>query len=251
MKRFAVFLILLNGVFAFPPWMVSQATSATSKPDTASHDLLVLQTRIASQEPLTWVFTGDSVTQGALWTGGLRTYPEIFSERIRWEMHRNRDIIVNTAISGNKTEDILQDFDWRVAHLHPDVVSLMIGMNDCTRGPEGEKAFEENLSQLIARIHALGAIPVLHTTSTTLPDPKRTDLPAYNAIIRKVALSQRLILVDHWQYWQGNRTAANLNEWLGNAIHPNGLGHIQIAHELFRTLGIFDPESQTGKFGIH
>jgi acyl-CoA thioesterase-1 len=152
MKRFAVFLILLNGVFAFPPWMVSQATSATSKPDTASHDLLVLQTRIASQEPLTWVFTGDSVTQGALWTGGLRTYPEIFSERIRWEMHRNRDIIVNTAISGNKTADILQDFDWRIAHLHPDVVSLMIGMNDCTRGPEGEKAFEENLSQLIARI---------------------------------------------------------------------------------------------------
>lgn len=242
-KRSSAFLLWIGGLLLSAPWIMAQTISATSKPSVANLDLITLQARMQNPEPLTWVFTGDSVTQGAEWTGGSRPYPEIFSERIRWEMHRSRDIIVNTAISGSKTEDILHDFDWRIAHLHPDVVSLMIGMNDCVNGSEGEKAFEANLVQLIICIRALGAIPVLHTTNATMTDPKRADLPAYNAIIQRVAISEKLILVDNWQRWQNDRAVTNLNEWLGNPIHPNGRGHVQIAEELFRTLGIHDPAS--------
>ncbi|MGC9223097.1 MAG: SGNH/GDSL hydrolase family protein [Terracidiphilus sp.] len=204
---------------------------------------------LESPRPITWVFTGDSVTQGAKWTGDCRPYPAIFAERVRWELDRSRDIVVNTAISGNRAQDILDDFDWRVAHLHPDVVSLMIGMNDSIGGSQKEPAFAANLAELVRRIRALGAIPILHTTNTTLYDRDRADLPQYNAIIRSVAASWHVILVDNWSYWQQNRTPANLAEWLGNPIHPNGLGHIQIARQLLETLGIFDPASAVGQFG--
>lgn len=66
---------------------------------------------LKEKDPLIWVFTGDSITQGAKHTQGYRSYPEIFSERIRWELGRGRDIIINTGISGNTTQTILDDFD--------------------------------------------------------------------------------------------------------------------------------------------
>lgn len=60
-----------------------------------------------------------------------------------------------------------------------------------------------------------------------------------------------MILVDNWSYWQQNRTPADLHHWLGNPIHPNGLGHTQIAQQLLRTLGLFDSTTPVGQFGSH
>ncbi len=58
-------------------------------------------------------------------TLGWRSYSELFGERIRWELKRMRDIVINTGVSGDNTDGILADLDWRVLHLKPDVVSLM------------------------------------------------------------------------------------------------------------------------------
>ena len=50
--------------------------------------------------PLRWVFTGDSITHGAVHTYGWRDYTELFSERLRYEMGRRRDMVIKTGISG-------------------------------------------------------------------------------------------------------------------------------------------------------
>src|SRR6266571_3512165 len=101
----------------------------------AADDLAVIQARVADQSaPITWVFTGDSITHGASHTHGERSYPEHFAERVRWEMGRRRDVVVNTGISGDTADGILKDFEHRVARFKPDVVSIMIGMNDCAGG---------------------------------------------------------------------------------------------------------------------
>ncbi len=225
--------------------------AASSLPATGTDDLASLHKLLHNPQPIIWVFTGDSVTEGAKWTGDARPYPSIFAERIRWELRRTRDVVINTAISGDRAQNILDDFNWRIAHLHPDVVSLMIGMNDCVDGPQAEAAFTSNLSELVHRILAIGAIPILHTTNTTLYDRDRIDLSRYDAIIRKVAASNHVILVDNFTYWQQHRTQSNLQCWLGNPIHPNGLGHIQIAQQMLRTLGLFDPDSAVGQFESH
>jgi hypothetical protein len=46
---------------------------------------------LTGTEPVTWLFTGDSITHGALHTMGWRSYPEHFAERVRWELRRMRD----------------------------------------------------------------------------------------------------------------------------------------------------------------
>lgn len=213
----------------------------------ASADLAALRTRLADREnPLTWVFTGDSVTQGAKWLGRERSYPEVFQERLRWELNRRRDIVINSAISGQKADGVEADFDWRVRQFHPAVVSVMLGINDSLRGPAGRAGFAAALRTMIRAIRAAGAIPILHTTNTVgYPDPdseKRPDLPAYNAMIREVAAAEGVILVDHWKRWQAEPGHDRLDfPWRANALHPNAAGHRQLALELFRTLGLLDP----------
>lgn len=212
-------------------------------------DLQKIQKLLADKSrSLTWIFTGDSITHGAKHTHGSRSYVEHFAERDRWELGRVNDIVINTGSSGDKADGILRGFDWRIARFKPDVVSIMIGMNDCTRGPEKREEFRNNLRELIRRVRGLGAVPVLHTVNIVEPSAakERGDLPAYVAIVNDVAHEEKTILVDHWQHWKTIcASPEKLKQWLNDPIHPNARGHREMAILTFKTLGIFDLKSPT------
>ena len=52
-----------------------------------------IQQFLRSPEPIKWIFDGDSITHGALHTVGWRDYTEHFTERLRYEMGRMRDVV--------------------------------------------------------------------------------------------------------------------------------------------------------------
>ena len=216
--------------------------------------MTMIQQRIKTAKPMTWVFTGDSITHGALHTYGWRSYPEHFAERLRYEMERSYDIVINTGISGETAGDILKSFDWRVSRFNPDVVSVMIGTNDCVDGEAGRTVFRKNLIEMVTRIKTAGAIPLLNTPNTICVDGydgTRKDLHNYVQIIRDVAVENDIQLIDHWQYWQQHRdTNDQLMLWLSDSIHPNEYGHRVLANEVLRALGMYDSKSQTCKLSI-
>lgn len=206
--------------------------------------------------PLKWVFTGDSITQGAKHTAGYRSYPEIFAERIRFEMNRPRDFVINSAISGHVSQDVLDDFNWRVAQFNPNVVSIMIGTNDAAdvrNVSAGE--FKSRLLKLVEMVRSIPAIPIVHTPNIIKPaDPdNRKKLPSFAEVIRQVAQEKKLILVDHWLYWESNRDKVFEGGWLSDPLHPNGKGHLEMARLLFKTLSICsDPSfTCTGDINFH
>ena len=204
---------------------------------------------MAAKDPLAWVFTGDSITHGALHTKGFRSYPEHFAERVRWELKRMRDIVINTGISGDKADGLLADLDWRVLHLKPDVVSIMIGMNDCTLGEVGRELFRKNLTAIVNKVKTAGAIPILNTPNTVYLKnaDTRGDLAAYAQVIRDVALGTNAALVDHYAHWAEVRPdQESLVKWLEDkSIHPGAFGHREFAKLIFTDLGIYDEQSPT------
>lgn len=212
-------------------------------------DLEKIQQLLAGDAPLTWVFTGDSITHGALHTLGTRSYPEHFAERVRWELRRMRDVVINTGISGNRTGDVLADLDWRVLRFEPHVVSIMLGMNDCTAGEAGHVTFRDNLTELVTRCREAGAALLLHTPNTIYVANAggRSDVGAYAQLVREVAAAQNTALVDHYAHWeQAKPDQEQLLPWLEDqSIHPGVYGHREFAKETFRALGIFDPASPT------
>ena len=91
-----------------------------------------IKASLKSERPLKWLFYGDSITHGAFHTFGARDYTQLFAEKVRYELKRFTDVVINTAISGNNSRQLLNGFDWRVGQFRPDAVFLMIGMG-CKR----------------------------------------------------------------------------------------------------------------------
>ena len=205
-----------------------------------------------NKDPLNWVFTGNSITQGAMHTHGMRAYPEIFGERIRWEMARFNDFIINTAISGNTSQSVLNGFDKRIAQFHPKVVVLMIGTNDAANHKKiSVNQFGSNLVQIINKIRAIDAIPILMSPNIIIVEksPERSRLGEYVIKMGEVAQLNNVIYVDNWTIWstdlQTKYEGEVFKELLNEPLHPNGFGHQEIARALFKELSIFDPLAPT------
>lgn len=208
---------------------------------------------LKGKEPINWVFTGDSITHGALHTFGQRSYVEHFAERVRWELRRMNDFVINTGISGDTMKGITGREDRRIFQFHPKVVSLKMGMNDCRAGADGLGYFRDSIEVLIGKVKDNGAELLLNTPNLIhFPnDKQRTDLPMYVGAIREIAENHKLPLVDHYAYWEKEAAGSKLQMWLNDgSIHPNGFGHLALARKIFIDLGIFDADSNVCKLFV-
>lgn len=204
-----------------------------------------IATLLDRETPVRWLFAGDSITHGALHTLGWRDYTELFSERVRWELHRHRDVVIKTGVSGWTIQHLAADLDWSVRQFSPDVVSLMFGMNDCVAGLEGVDAFAATYRTVIATIREQSeALLLLHTPNPALfyADRARAErlLPYRNAIL-EIARDGSVPLIDHFERWRGGESDGTLQHWLVDGFHPNEYGHRALAQGLFDALGIWKP----------
>ena len=215
-------------------------------------DLSRLQSSLAADAPLTWVMTGDSITHGLIHTRGARNYVEHLHELIRGDLGRVQDAVINTAVTGWRIPLILDDFERRVATWRPDVVTLMIGTNDCSTvwvdPVVSPSAFGEDVATFVARVRESGAIPVLQTPPAIdlLHAPDRDRIGEFVSTIREVAAREDAILVDQHavfaSFSEGTGPGNEGMPWglLDDAFHPNASGHAAIALELARLLGLGD-----------
>lgn len=197
---------------------------------------------ILAGPPVTWVFIGDSITQGVTHTRGRRSYVEHFAERVRGELGRRADAVVNSGVAGATASDVLPEFHWRVARFAPDVVTVMFGANDANAGPEGVRSYRYALDQVVQRSRDVGATVLLQTPPPVRPGagPDPDVVAAYAAEVRSLAADLGVVLVDHHARW----AAADDEPWFGDPLHPNGTGHLELAGALFERLGIAGEDSQ-------
>ncbi|KXA09943.1 SGNH/GDSL hydrolase family protein [Clostridium perfringens] len=193
------------------------------------------------------VFTGDSITHGPLHTKGYRSYTEHFRERLK-EKFKNENIMVfNTGVSGATTRDIIRDFHICVNIYDPDVVFIMLGMNDSSNQIVPLEEYRSNILELINKVREIGAIPIIQTSNIIKMDLSRESLKFYMDIVRAVARENNVMLIDHYSHWEElEKENSNLkNELLNDLIHPNEKGHLEIVKFIFKELDIFEEDSYT------
>ncbi|MEW1953971.1 SGNH/GDSL hydrolase family protein [Terrabacter sp. NPDC080008] len=204
---------------------------------------------ILSGPPVTWVFLGDSITQGVKHTHGHRGYVEHFTERVRGELGRLGDAVVNSGVSGATTEDLLPEFHWRAGRFAPDVVFVLFGTNDMVAGEDGVRGFRYRLDQIVQRSRDVGATVVLQTPPPVLDEGQRNPhlLGLYAQAVREVADDLGVLLVDHLAAWQAAATDARAQHapegWLDDAFHPGARGHHEMVLTLLAAVGLLDPAS--------
>lgn len=156
--------------------------------------------------------------------------------------------LINAGVSGNNTREGLARFERDVASFQPDIVIVTFAGNDCNPNPPKYVPAEEfngNLDLIIAKIRALGAIPVLQTYYKMYypgMDPRRAELAQqYMGLVREAAARNNVFLVDQFKYFNAVPNETLLFKLLLNPMHVNEFGNMLIGVNLLHHFGI-DPK---------
>ncbi|MCY3024519.1 MAG: SGNH/GDSL hydrolase family protein [Planctomycetota bacterium] len=157
--------------------------------------------------------------------------------------------VINVGTSGNTVRDLKQRWDRDVTALHPDWLSVMIGINDVWRQFDlprqndihvGLEEYESTLDELCA-----AARPQLQGLVLLTPyfiEPNRRDLmrarmDSYGAAVKRLAKKHRAVFVDTQAAF--DRVLKHLHPmalaW--DRVHPNQTGHMIVARAFLDALG--------------
>ena len=207
---------------------------------------------IKSKKRLKWLFYGDSITQGCYHTYGHRDFTELFAERIRFEMGRRLDVVINTAISGNTSRDLYDTFDWRVSQFSPDVVFIMVGMNDCDEQNRVTASdFRNNLLKFVCEVKKFNGQPVLQTPCAIRERQNEVKVKSFSGfidILREISDSKNIPIIDHVKNWKKNVERAHL--WMNDEMHPNLYGHRVIANYIFECMSMDEANYTTSNLFV-
>ena len=192
-------------------------------------DSTAIKDLLAGNDPVTWVFAGDSIVQASRWTDGARGYVELFAERVRYDLERTLDVVINTGVSGWRARDLAANLDRAVLRHRPDVVVIGIGTNDAK--DTSVEDFLVRLGSIIDRVRGVGSHVALQTP---VPGPVEA-IPAFVEAVRRLAVESGAALVDHNATWQPAEP-----RWYGDPTHPNAEGHRVMARTLINALGVPD-----------
>lgn len=192
------------------------------------------------------LFVGDSVTDC-----DRRADPEGLGHgyvRLLAEGPLARARVTNRGVNGHRLADLADRWDRDVLDARPDVLSVLIGVNDTWRRYDaGEDspvdAFEATYRALLTRAQDAGVRRLVLVEPFVLPVTAvqerwwDEDLGARVAAVRRVAADHGAVLVPaaaHLTALAAHRGAATL---AGDGVHPTAEGHRELADLWWRTAG--------------
>lgn len=181
----------------------------------------------AGAEPVRIVCFGDSVTGLYYHTGGRRTYSDMLQIALQRLYPAASVTVMNAGISGNNTVNALARIETDVLAHHPDLVTVMFGLNDITNLTMEQYA--GNLTSIITQCRAAGSEVLLCTPNAVEETERRPSakLEKYIAALRKVAVDSSVPVVDCYAAYQQVRAKDPLAFafLMSDEIHPNMDGH--------------------------
>ena len=227
---------------------------------------LTIATQIAhGQQPLPFLqphdvilFQGDSITDGGRQRTGSdynhimgQDYAYILAAQIGAQSPERDLVFLNRGISGNRVPDLEARWQDDTIALHPQLLSILIGVNDLLS--QGERAvtleqFEGGYDHLLAE-----TIAALPTTKIVLGEPfllpvgkQKADFAANMAEMKKrqaavdrLAAKYHLPVVHYQQAFDAACTKAPPEHWSWDGVHPTYAGHGLMAQEWLKTVDAF------------
>ncbi|MFK7960612.1 MAG: arylesterase [Phycisphaerales bacterium] len=165
------------------------------------------------------IFLGDSLTAG-FGLSGDEAFPAVVERRLAASGQPFQ--LVNAGVSGDTTAGGQRRLDW-LLNQNPAVVVVGLGANDGLRGLSIEQS-EANLMDIVTRIQAAGARPVLlGMRIPTNYGPAYTE--AFFGMYERIAAATGAERIPFLLEGVGGVASLNLDD----GIHPNRAGHEKIA----------------------
>ena len=194
------------------------------------------------------IFFGDSITQAGVQPGGYITQ---LSELVKNAGRSNDFDLIGAGIGGNKVYDLYLRMDTDVLAANPQTVVIYIGVNDVWHksshgtGTDPDK-FERFYSAIIRKLQERSIKVILCTPAvigerTDHSNAQDGDLNQYSTIIRRLATSNNLKLVDLRKAFLEYNLANNPdNKEAGilttDRVHLNDKGNALVAEKMWAIL---------------
>ncbi len=206
----------------------------------------------------TILFQGDSITDAGRsreddMNAGIG-YPTLVKGELGFE-YPNQYIMYNRGISGNRVVDVYARIKADIINLKPDVMSILIGVNDVWHefgghnGVDAEKYFKI-YSMLIEEIKtALPDVKIMilepfvlrgDGTDNTQDEPDKwnifhTEVLKRAEKARKIAETYNLPFIPLQDKFEEAAKLAPNDYWLRDGVHPTTAGHELIKREWIKT----------------
>ncbi len=178
----------------------------------------------SNNQLIKYVTLGDSLTAGVGAPDIKSSYPYLLSQKLS---SKNNVILVNLAHAGDTSSDVLTNQLPKASFYKPDVVTLLIGVNDI-HNLKSPQEFEKNLKLIAGELKKTGAkiyflsIPYLGSNKIVFP-PYNFILSLrtrqFNGVIKKVAGDFGVNYIDLYSL----RKSANF--YSPDQFHPSEEGY--------------------------
>lgn len=195
------------------------------------------------------LFQGDSITDAGRYTDvgtGVRDsslgagYVKLISTRLLCDSPEKNYEIINRGISGNRIVDLYARWKADCINLAPDVLTILIGVNDTWHERGGQNGvevprYERFYRELIEwTLSALPNIKIILMTPFANPvnDHIASFFPEVNerqAVVEKLAKEFSLPCVKLHEDFEAANARAPMEYWTPDGVHPSGAGHQLIA----------------------
>ena len=214
-------------------------------------------------------FLGDSVTQGCfeIWreNGRIRTVfdsGEAYSEKVKKilaTLYPQAPVaVVNVGVNGDSAPSGARRFERDVISVHPDLLVVCYGLNDCDKEMEGLAEYKSGLKSIFTQAKEAGIETIFMTPNmmNTYTDKRRLEesfyalgdlvarrqldglFDAYMEAAREVCKEENIQICDCYAIWkQMYASGVDVTALLSNCInHPTREMHYLFAWELVKTM---------------
>lgn len=184
------------------------------------------------------LFQGDSITDGGRNTNDLHSlgwsYPRFVAPSLQ-ELYKDLQFeFINRGVSGNQTIHLLERTQRDIIDLNPDIVSILIGINDvwyyANRGCNfiPHEIFEQRYRNVLTEIRQKTDAKILMLEPYLLPVPDkqffRIDLDPKIQIVRKLAREYADAFVPTDGLFAAATVEHTCEFFSGDGVHPNENG---------------------------
>lgn len=214
---------------------------------------------IPKEKDLVFLFQGDSITDGKRGrTEDLNHimghgYAFATASRIGADFPEAGFKFYNRGISGNKLSDLDKRWQTDTMDLKPDVLSVLIGINDVAAVVEGKAEimdatqFEGVLRKLLQQVKTANptVLIVLGIPFVYPVGRRKENWPSWQsetlqraAIVRKLAAEFNAVIVDYPAMFEKAMKKATPDYWVWDGIHPTIFGHELMAREWIKQVSV-------------
>jgi len=205
------------------------------------------------------LFQGDSITDG---NRGRNDDPNhilghgyafIIAAKYGAQFPERKLTFMNRGISGNKVNDLSARWKQDTLDLKPDILSILVGINDLCGQMPAEK-YEETYDKLLAdTVTALPNVKLALGEPFALPvrgfkegwESRRAELKNRQQIVEKLASKYHAAVVHYQRVFDDACKRAPAEHWIWDGVHPTYSGHQLMADEWVRAVNQYWPSGKS------